>query len=125
MQIAPSEVSIFFDVDDTLIFWDDQSHKGPAENYIEMVCPHDGLRTHHRVHERHVKFLKKQKAKGYTVVVWSASGTKWAAEVIKKLGIEDYVDYVISKPVKWVDDLSDANHNLGTHIYLSEDGHSI
>lgn len=125
MIVAKSEQVITFDCDDTLIFWDDQCYTGGAlENYIEMICPHDGAKTYHRVHKRHVAFLKKQKAKGYTVVVWSAGGTAWAEAVVLKLGIEGYVDIVMSKPQKYVDDILDANHILGNHIYLSEDGYS-
>lgn len=127
MLVAPSEQTIFFDVDDTLIMWDDLCRKGPDERgeRIKVVCPHDGMVTYHRPHHRHIGFLKKQKAKGYTVVVWSFSGTGWAAEVVRSLGLEDYVDFVTSKPTKWVDDLKDPNLALGTHVYLSEEGYSL
>lgn len=125
MQIAPSEMTIYFDVDDTLIFWDDGTFQGPASDRIEIVCPHDGFTTHHRVHKRHVEFLKRQKAKGYAVIVWSAGGTKWAAEVVKTLGLENYVDFCVAKPLKWVDDLNDPHHLVGTHLYLNPEGHSL
>lgn len=124
MQVAPTEMTIFFDVDDTLIFWDENPTQ-PFDGCIEMVCPHDGMKTYHRIHERHVSFLKKQKAKGYTVIVWSASGTKWAEAVINKLGLNDYVDFVMSKPIKWVDDMPNPEHLVGTHIYLDPEGHSL
>ncbi len=125
MQIAPSELTIYFDVDDTLIFWDNEVLKGPADDRIKMTCPHDGMITHHRVHTRHVGFLKKQKAKGYSVVVWSASGTKWAEAACIALGLQDHVDFVTAKPIKWVDDLTDPHHILGKHIYLDPEGHSL
>jgi hydroxymethylpyrimidine pyrophosphatase-like HAD family hydrolase len=124
MQVASSEMTIFFDVDDTLIFWDNKCMR-PFDGAVEITCPHDGMKTWHRVHERHVGFLKKQKAKGYAVIVWSASGTKWAEAVVKKLGLESYVDFVMSKPIKWVDDLSNPEHLVGTHIYLDPEGHSL
>lgn len=124
MQVAPSEITIFFDVDDTLIMWDENCTQ-PFDGSIRMVCPHDGMVTFHRVHERHVGFLKKQKAKGYSVIVWSASGTAWAEAVVKKLGLEDYVDFVMSKPIKWVDDLPNPEHLVGRHIYLDPEGHSL
>ena len=125
MIVAKSEHVICFDVDDTLIFWDEQSHKGPAPGYISIQCPHDCAVTYHRVHERHVGFLKKQATKGLTVVVWSASGTGWAKVVVQALGIEKYVDIVMSKPSKYVDDLVDPGKVLVNHIYLNPEGHSV
>lgn len=124
MKVAPSEMSIFFDVDDTLIMWDDKCHIG-GDEYTSLTCPHDGRITFHKVHYRHIEFLKKQKAKGYTVVVWSASGTKWAEMVVKELNLETYVDFVTSKPLKWVDDMPNPKHLVGSHIYLDINGHSL
>lgn len=123
MFVARSEHIITFDVDDTLILWGDKFFD-PNDGPIRMVCPHDGAVTYHKPHERHIGFLKKQHAKGYTVVVWSAGGTKWAESAVKALGIEDYVDIVMAKPVKWVDDLVDPNQVLGNHIYLEPEGNS-
>lgn len=123
MKVARSEHTICFDVDDTLIMWDSNFNM-PEEGDVEIQCPWDGQISFHRPHTRHIEFLKKQYTKGYTVIVWSAGGAKWAETVVKTLGIEDYVDYVMSKPQKWVDDLIQADQVLGTHIYLSEEGFS-
>ena len=124
MNVASAEATIFFDVDDTLIFWD-ENYRQPFSGALPIQCPHDGMITYHRVHERHVGFLKKQAKKGYSVVVWSAAGTKWAKAVVDALNIESYVDYVTAKPVKWVDDKVDPCDVLGSRIYLDEKGHSL
>lgn len=122
---ARKEPLIAFDVDDTLIMWDEYSHSSNApDDYVKVVCPHDGHATFHKVHERHVKFLKKQHAKGFSVVVWSASGTGWASAVVKALGIEAYVDFAMSKPTKYVDDHPEPSGILGQHIYLDPNGFS-
>ena len=123
MKVARSEHTICYDVDDTLIMWDDNYTK-PFKDCVAITCPYDGTTTYHRIHKRHVGFLKKQHAKGYTVVVWSSSGAAWAETVVKALGLEKYVDFVMSKPQKWVDDLSNPAEVLGIHIYLDEKGHS-
>lgn len=123
MKVARSEHTICFDCDDTLIMWD-QNHTQPFEGAVAVTCPHDGQVTYHRPHERHIGFLKKQYAKGYTVVVWSAGGVGWANAIVEALELQDHVDFVMSKPQKWVDDLSNPGDVLGTHIYLSENGHS-
>lgn len=124
MFIAPSEHSIFFDIDDTIIMWSD-TFRLPFDGAVKIVCPHDGQVSYHRPHKRHIEFLKKQKAKGMTVVVWSAGGVGWAAEVVRTLGLEEYVDIVVSKPDKYVDDLVNPAQILGTRLYLEESGSSI
>ena len=123
MYKAKSEHTIAFDVDDTLIMWE-ENYTQPFHGAVAVTCPHDGAVTYHKPHKRHIGFLKKQYAKGYTVIVWSNSGVGWANAVIEALGIADYVDIVVSKPNKWVDDLSNPASVLGTHIYLGEDGYS-
>lgn len=124
MIVAPSEKVICYDCDDTLIFWDENYQK-PFEGAVKIRCPHDGDSTFHRVHHRHVRFLMKQKARGYTIVVWSSAGTAWAKAVVEALDLENHVDFVMSKPQKWVDNLIDPAEVLGKHIYLPEDGHSV
>ena len=123
MKVARSEHTICFDVDDTLIMWD-QNHTQPFEGAVKVQCPYDCQTTYHRPHTRHIEFLKKQAAKGYTVVVWSAGGSQWAMAAVVALGIEEHVDFVMSKPQKWVDDLSNPADVLGIHLYLDEEGHS-
>lgn len=123
MHIAQSENVITFDVDDTLIMWD-ENHTQPFEGAVKVECPWDNSVTYHRPHSRHIRFLKKQFEKGMTVVVWSAAGTKWAEAVVRALRIQDHVHFVMAKPIKWVDDLHQAADVLGVRIYLSEDGHS-
>lgn len=123
MKVAKSEHTICFDVDDTLIMWD-ENHTQPFEGCVAVVCPYDGNTSYHRPHKRHIGFLKKQHAKGYTVVVWSAGGSEWAKAVTLALGLEEFVDFVMAKPQKYVDDLPNASDVLGVRIYLSEEGHS-
>lgn len=123
MHVASSERVIAFDCDDTLIFWD-ENYTQPFDGAVKIVCPHDGEITYHRPHQRHINFLKKQKARGYSVKVWSSAGTKWAEAVVLALNLENYVDQVSSKPEKYVDDLPDAKDVLGIHIYLNEEGYS-
>lgn len=125
MIVANSERVICFDIDDTLIIWDKTSYSGGSFGYVAVKCPHEKITTHHRVHQRHVKFLKRMKAKGLTIVVWSQGGTAWAEAVVKALGLEDHVDFVMSKPEKCVDDLPNASDIIGKVFFLDEKGHSI
>lgn len=125
-MIIGNEATICFDVDDTLIMWDDKSYGAPDDvKRMPIVDPNDGMTTNHEIHLRHVQFLKKQAAKGFTVIVWSASGAAWAGAVVKALGLEKHVTACIAKPIKYVDDHPQADQILGTHIYLDPEGYSL
>lgn len=42
--------------------------------------------------------------RGYGIVVWSANGKEWAEKVVRRLGLEKYVDLIMTKPHKYLDD---------------------
>lgn len=127
MKVEKNRNVITFDVDDTLILWDEKSRdlKASTEGRLVVICPYNGLPYSFLVHERHVDFLKREKAKGSFVIVWSRSEGAWAEAVCKALNLEDYVDLAMSKPTKYVDDVTDVDHILGTHLFLDKDGHSV
>jgi hypothetical protein len=118
---------IVFDVDDTLILWDEKSRdlKASTDGRVIIICPYDKLPYSFTVHDRHVAFLKREKAKGSFVIVWSRSDGSWAEAVCKALVLESYVDIAMSKPNKYVDDVTDVGLILGSHIFLDKDGHSV
>ena len=98
-----SDDNMFFDVDETLVFW--KTDFDPNDDIIEAVDPYLGGQIIKLVpHHRHVNFLKRAKGQGRQVVVWSAGGAYWAKAVVEALGIEDYVDVIMSKPVAYCDD---------------------
>lgn len=86
MITIKSDKIIFVDVDDTLVLWSSTS---------PTYTPHHG----------HILMLKKFKARGHKIVVWSAGGWEWANKIVNELGLELYVDIVMSKPAWFIDDL--------------------
>lgn len=116
MQVIESEQIVYYDVDDTLVLW--FSGCDPSEK-IDIKNPYYGYNMSLKPHKRHIDLLKDHKARGSTIIVWSASGYQWAEAVVKALNLESYVDFVQSKPVKFVDDLS-ASEILGIRIYLED-----
>lgn len=91
----------FFDVDDTLALWDqpidDTSfffNLSDNPKYGVWLKPNDYM-------VRKVQIFKQA---GYCVVVWSQSGPEWAEGIVRKLGLVDYVDVVIAKPLYHYDD---------------------
>lgn len=117
MIVLPSDNGVFCDVDDTLVMWSPTQEE--REKYgIDVLCPgsnilkEDGTLsvgpswTERLVpHFTHIEQLKKHKARGHFVCVWSAGGWEWAQAAVKALGLENYVDLVISKPTWTYDDL--------------------
>ena len=107
----------FFDVDDTLIMWE-----YPAERESEAieVCIEGTLFYGKGVpHKRHIEMIKRHKAWGNGVVVWSRSGSEWANAVVKALGLENHVDLVMSKPYYYYDD-KPCCKILGEHRYQDD-----
>lgn len=52
-----------------------------------------------------VRMLKEEHHRGGHIVVWSRGGNEWAANVVRALGLEEYVHLVMSKPIVYFDDV--------------------
>lgn len=112
-----NEMIVMFDVDDTLVMWANHNHWLPKPGKYEFVDPYDQTTVYLYPHKAHIALLKKYKAQGYTVFVWSAGGGLWAQEVVNVLQLNDHVDFIMSKPLKYVDDLQ-AKEVLGSRVYI-------
>ena len=106
------------DVDDSLIMWRiPQGYTGPL---VETNL--DGFKDVGIPNQHAINHLKKMKARGYSVVVWSAGGSEWADAVVQALGLEDYVDVVMPKIDFHLDDVSDPVDKIGKWQYINLDG---
>ncbi|PCI45912.1 MAG: hypothetical protein COB41_00550 [Proteobacteria bacterium] len=121
MKVYDNELTIFFDVDDSLVMWEGNPYS-PEDGKIKIKDPNDPDTPYRYLypHKRHVNFLKKCHSRGYSVTVWSNGGWAWAESVVKALGLEEYVAKVESKPIKIVDDLP-YNETFPTRLYLPFD----
>lgn len=113
-----NEYVVAFDIDDTMVMWDGNFNQ-PGEGKIQIIDPYDGSKVYLKPHSKHVALLRKYKGRGMCVLVWSAGGVQWAKAVINALSLADYVDLIITKPSKFVDDLQ-ATEVLGSRIYLED-----
>ena len=114
MKVIASEQLICVDVDDTLIKW---SKIKKSDTCVAFTDPYDCSQHYVAIHKPHIKILKDRKRRGATIVVWSQSGYKWAEAVVRALNLQNYVDFVASKPIAIIDDKPAADW-LAERIYL-------
>lgn len=111
-----SDMVVMFDCDDTCVMWNNNEYWLDGDEKIELVDPYDNATVYLYPHTQHINLMKKYKKQGYTIVLWSAAGHLWAKEVADKLKINDLVDIIMSKPIKYVDDISTGI--LGSRVYI-------
>ena len=104
MIVVDDNQIVFFDCDDTLVIWGyDRANTSHTDNLVEFnnwgysqwLLPNQEL----------IDQLKGHKKNGHKVVVWSRSGYEWAKEIVEGLKLQDHVDFVMSKPMYFYDDL--------------------
>lgn len=116
---------VTIDVDDTLVLWPEShrdytkpaSHTLPYEGAVGFKDPYDGTTNWLVPHQKHIDLIKKYKGRGFLVIVWSAGGVQWANSVVDSLGIRDYVDIILTKPSRYVDDLT-CEKWMGNRVYI-------
>jgi hypothetical protein len=96
--------TVAFDVDETLI------QRLPYDGY-RHVAEDDRFEiqgVHYRIRRDEVYRLRSfAGSNGFEVVVWSAGGGEWAAQIGGILGLDPYVDLYLGKPDFAVDDRAD------------------
>ena len=105
-----------FDCDDTLVNWDISKYPHTEDELVQV--PDDQYHWKVLPHHKNIELLKRLKAQGYGIVVWSAAGNDWARTVIQMLGIEQFVDICMSKPELAVDDLLEAKRIIKSVIWI-------
>lgn len=106
---------VFTDIDGTLV------DEIPVSNMytITFKHPYQDREVHVLPNLRNIDLLKNWKARGRTVIAWSAAGHAWAFSVINALGLEDHVDIVMEKPIAYLDDL-EAEMWMGQRVWLND-----
>jgi phosphoserine phosphatase len=98
MYTHKSTKAIYIDIDNTLVF--------SLREYPHEVT-HEVVKVGGRkfwVHAPHIEMMRDFKARGHSLIVWSAGGAEWAEAVIVALKLTDLVDVVLSKPDWYIDD---------------------
>lgn len=102
MKTIQSDKIVCFDVDDTLISQDVEMLAKLKKKTI-IIC--GDYATQVAIIEENVKALKRHKNQGQVIIVWSAAGHRWAEAVVKSLKLTQYVDFAMSKPAWYYDDI--------------------
>lgn len=106
------------DVDDTLIMW--RIPQGYDGLLVETKL--NGFSDFGIPNEPAIRHLKKMKARGYSVIVWSLGGSEWGEAVVKALLLEDYVDVIMPKIDFHLDDSPDPTDKIGKWQYINIEG---
>lgn len=114
MQTIDNEFVAGWDMDDTLVMWDNPTVDGPGK----VKIPFAGGFVYLTPHNYHIQLLKLHKQRGYFNIGWSANGRQHVENVIKALDLTDYVDLAMSKLTKHFDDSTGAI--IGPRIYIDD-----
>jgi len=105
------------DVDNTLVMWSDDFRVNRSGR---LEFDYGGEKVYLKPHNFHPTFIKHCYERGDFIEVWSQNGYEWAEQVIKKLGLENHVHVVRSKPVRHVDDKDNLTDIVGARIYIPD-----
>jgi len=105
----------YFDIDRTLLSW----FPVPEETQGAVRVTVDGKPKYYMPHKMHLKQLHAHLARGHTVVVWSAGGSKWAKAVAESLGL-DKTDVVVMEKPHWIYDDKEASSFMPKADFLED-----
>ena len=104
---ADNRKTAYFDCDETLVMWG----ADPKEADTKVLCLERGNLCV-KLHKKHIQLLKDLYCIGWGIVVWSQGGVEHATAIVKQLGLEQYVDFVLPKPEMYVDDKPFENQGI-------------
>lgn len=92
--------TVYVDVDDTLIMWGADIND-PEAKCLSLVNGNLVI----KLHKKHIQLVKDLYTIGWNVVIWSQGGSDHAEDVIKQIGLANYVHIIAPKPESYIDDL--------------------
>jgi predicted phosphatase len=114
-----SEKSVVIDVDETLV--SSYPTKSKSKSLIVVNNPYQlGQKLKRYPKWGNINLLRDFKGRGYVITVWSHGGAYYAYNILQMLELDNYVDFVMTKPVKFVDDKSDLNSIVGMPVFIND-----
>lgn len=112
MNVIETEMVVAIDVDGTLIR---PNPKGSIQlPYGSTICSFEPI-------VEHIELLKSYKQRGFFIMVWSHGGNRHARLTLEALKLERYVDLVLTKPSKHIDDKQTIEDIVGTRIFIARE----
>lgn len=115
MKIVKSERITPFDVDSCLIYPNAPGTEDMPNTLI--YDPVDQKYIELKYNPNMVRLLREEHERGSYIIVWSRSGWKWAKNAVIALGLEAYVNKVMSKPIVYFDD-TEIQDWLKDRVYI-------
>lgn len=120
MKIIKNDSIICFDVDETLVMHISKEEATKTQTAIYMKDERTSVDYYFRPNQIHINILKSNHVRGRLVIVWSAAGYEWAKMIVDLLELNQYVDFVMTKPIGYVDD--NSWDSFCPRIYVNEKG---
>ena len=117
MILLNFESTVLVDIDETLVCWS-KTYRKPGKGKIAFVDPYTKETVYLTPHKPHIRLVKQWKGRGFGIVVHSMAGVQWANTVLRVLELTKYVDVVMSKATRHLDDKEDIAEICGTRVYL-------
>jgi hypothetical protein len=111
--VPPSEDrTLYVDCDDTLIMWNlsDYGDETPRLT-VNVWGPADVIPN-----QKNINTVRKFALLGYTIILWSKTGAKWARAVGQATGLDPLVTAYLTKPTYYLDDMEAAEW-LGPRLW--------
>jgi hypothetical protein len=92
--------NIFCDVDESLVRNVENGEKP------DLTFMFKGQYYEKKINYSLIKYLKERSSKGIYIVIWTSNslGYEWAEQISIKLGIDQFVDDYLFKPIEIIDD---------------------
>lgn len=110
-----NNVSVF-DCDGTLVLYKNYRTSGAGK----VEFDYGDEKFYLTPHKMHISFLKHCHNRGDLVIVWSKNSSCWAKQIIDKLELTKYVNIVMCKPNRFIDDKVDIAEIIGHRIFLED-----
>ena len=111
----PAKKATFFfvDVDNTLLM-QDQFIEIPDKYRVKMKLFEKYYYL--KQNKKNIAKVKQMFSKGFTCILWSAAGVKWAKQAARALKLQKYFKYILSKPYLYMDD-KPPSHWVEINLY--------
>jgi len=109
--IIQTEMVVAVDIDNTLI------RRNPLGT---IKLPYGSSIQNFEPIVEHIELVKSYSQRGFFVILWSHGGFQHAQMTMNALKLDRYVNLVMTKPSKHIDDKESVEDIVGTRVFISQ-----